>query len=124
MADSSRSLPRRQGRISLSAPGVVAVTGLHSFLGQQLVDRLLGRTAGLRVIGLDLRRPMRFSERAVLVFGRESEGFPAAIRQAYRDRLVSIPMFDPELRSLNVSTCVGIALYEVLRQQSSATKKS
>jgi len=48
----------------VSAPGVVAVTGLHSFLGQQLVDRLLGRTAGLRVIGLDLRRPMRFSEHA------------------------------------------------------------
>jgi len=62
-----------------------------------------------------------FPERAVLVFGRESEGLPAAVRQAYRDRLVSIPMFDPELRSLNVSTCVGIVLYEVLRQRSSET---
>ena len=60
---------------------------------------------------------VRFPGRAVLVFGRESEGLPAAIRQAHRDRLVSIPMFDPGLRSLNVSTCVGIALYEVLRQR-------
>jgi tRNA (cytidine/uridine-2'-O-)-methyltransferase len=59
----------------------------------------------------------RFPERVVLVFGRESEGLPATLREAHRDRLVSIPMIDPELRSLNVSTCVGIALYEVLRQR-------
>ena len=60
---------------------------------------------------------VRFPERVVLVFGRESEGLPARIREVYRDRLVSIPMVDPVLRSLNVSTCVGIALYEVLRQR-------
>ncbi len=66
---------------------------------------------------------VRFPERAVLVFGSESEGLPAAIRQTYRDRLVSIPMFDPGLRSLNVSTCVGIALYEVLRQRSFGKKQ-
>ena len=67
---------------------------------------------------------VRFPDRAVLIFGRESEGLPAGIRQDYRDRLVSIPMFDPELRSLNVSTCVGIALYEVLRQRGSAPETS
>jgi tRNA (cytidine/uridine-2'-O-)-methyltransferase len=59
---------------------------------------------------------VRFPARVVLVFGRESAGLPASLREAYHDRLVSIPMLDPELRSLNVSTCVGIALYEVLRQ--------
>jgi tRNA (cytidine/uridine-2'-O-)-methyltransferase len=57
-----------------------------------------------------------FPDRTVLVFGRESVGFPARLRERYRDRLVRLPMRDPALRSLNVSTCVGIVLYEVLRQ--------
>ena len=57
-----------------------------------------------------------FTEDDVLLFGRESVGFPAALRDRYRDRLVRLPMHDPALRSLNVSTCVGIVVYEVLRQ--------
>lgn len=53
---------------------------------------------------------------AVLVFGRESVGLPPEIRQRYHHRLVSIPMVDPELRSLNLSTSVAIVAFEVLRQ--------
>lgn len=53
---------------------------------------------------------------AVLVFGRESIGLDPAVRERYRDRLVRVPMADPELRSLNLSTCAGVAMYEVLRQ--------
>lgn len=48
----------------MSAPGVIAVTGLHGFPAQQLVPRLLARKAGVRVVGLDVRRPMRFDDRA------------------------------------------------------------
>jgi tRNA (cytidine/uridine-2'-O-)-methyltransferase len=59
---------------------------------------------------------VEFPERTVLVFGRESVGLPDEVRARYRDRLLRIPMADPELRSLNLSTAVGIALYEVLRQ--------
>ena len=51
-----------------------------------------------------------------LVFGSESRGLPAELRTRYRDRLVRLPIADPEVRSLNLSTCVGIAVYEVLRQ--------
>jgi tRNA (cytidine/uridine-2'-O-)-methyltransferase len=58
-----------------------------------------------------------FPPRSVLVFGRESVGLPPAIRSRHADRLVSIPMLDPELRSLNLSTAVAIALFEVLRQR-------
>lgn len=47
-----------------SAPGVIAVTGLDGLVGRSLVGRLLARSAGLRVVGLDLRRPMRFDSRA------------------------------------------------------------
>ena len=52
----------------------------------------------------------------MLVFGPESVGLPAELRDRYWDRLVRIPMADPELRSLNLSTSVGIVVYEALRQ--------
>jgi tRNA (cytidine/uridine-2'-O-)-methyltransferase len=58
-----------------------------------------------------------YPERTVLVFGRESVGLPPELRERHRERLVRIPMADPELRSLNLSTCVGIAAYEVLRRR-------
>jgi tRNA (cytidine/uridine-2'-O-)-methyltransferase len=58
-----------------------------------------------------------FPERPVLVFGRESVGLPAALRRRYADRLLRMPMVDPQLRSLNLSTAVAVALYEVLRQR-------
>lgn len=51
-----------------------------------------------------------------LVFGGESRGLPDELRERYRERLVRLPIADPEVRSLNLSTCVGIAVYEVLRQ--------
>jgi tRNA (cytidine/uridine-2'-O-)-methyltransferase len=62
---------------------------------------------------------VRYPRPTVLVFGRESVGLPAEIRESRRDRLVSIPMLDPGLRSLNLSTSVALALYEVLRQRRS-----
>jgi tRNA (cytidine/uridine-2'-O-)-methyltransferase len=61
---------------------------------------------------------VRYSPHAVLIFGCESSGLPRPIRERYAERLLRMPMVDPELRSLNVSTAVGIALYEVLRQRS------
>ncbi len=56
-------------------------------------------------------------ERTVLIFGGESSGFPRAIRERYRERLVGIPMADPALRSLNLSNTAAIALYDVLRRR-------
>lgn len=53
----------------------------------------------------------------VLVFGREASGLGASIRERYPDRLLSMPILSPHVRSLNLSTSVGIALYEVLRQR-------
>lgn len=54
---------RATERGSVSGPGVVGVTGIHGWLGSRLLARL-GRGAGVRVVGLDLRRPMRMGERA------------------------------------------------------------
>ena len=53
---------------------------------------------------------------AVFVFGKESAGFAPAIREKYRDRCVGLPMLGERVRSLNVSTAVGIVLYEAMRR--------
>ena len=53
----------------------------------------------------------------VLIFGGESKGLPIELHERYRGRLFRIPVLSPEVRSLNLSTSVGIALYEVLRQR-------
>lgn len=60
---------------------------------------------------------VRFEQPCALVFGRESVGLPAPLRARMAAQLVRIPMRDPALRSLNLSTSVAIALYEVLRQR-------
>ena len=51
-----------------------------------------------------------------LMIGRESTGIPHDILRSHPDRLMRIPMV-PEARSLNLSNCVAIVAYEVLRQQ-------
>ena len=54
---------------------------------------------------------------AVLVFGRESVGLPETILAPHAGDTVRIPMLDDELRSLNLSTSVALAAYEVRRQR-------
>jgi tRNA (cytidine/uridine-2'-O-)-methyltransferase len=61
--------------------------------------------------------PLASSENVVLVFGRETGGLPAGIHEKYADRFFAMPIHSPLVRSLNLSTSVGIALYEVLRQR-------
>ena len=56
------------------------------------------------------------AEDIFLMFGRESTGIPHDILKAHQDRLMRIPMV-PEARSLNLSNCVALVTYEVLRQQ-------
>ena len=51
-----------------------------------------------------------------VMFGRESTGIPHDILRDHPDRLLRIPMV-PEARSLNLSNCVAIVAYEILRQQ-------
>lgn len=50
------------------------------------------------------------------MFGRESTGIPHDILRAHMDRCLRIPMV-PSARSLNLSNCVSLVAYEVLRQQ-------
>ena len=50
-----------------------------------------------------------------LIFGKESTGIPKQILRNYLDRCMRLPTTD-NVRSLNLSNCVAIATYEVLRQ--------
>ena len=52
-----------------------------------------------------------------LVFGSETEGLGEAILTGGSGEPLAIPML-PERRSLNLSTAVGVAAYEALRQLS------
>jgi len=61
--------------------------------------------------------PLAAAPGVVLVFGRETVGLPTELHERYRDRLVAMPILSPRVRSLNLSTSVGIAVYEVLRQR-------
>jgi tRNA (cytidine/uridine-2'-O-)-methyltransferase len=52
-----------------------------------------------------------------LIFGRETAGLPRPLLEAHREKWLHIPMFHPEARSLNLSNCVALVLFEALRQQ-------
>ena len=56
------------------------------------------------------------SKNIYLIFGKESTGIPKEILRTKLDRCIRIPSTD-NVRSLNLSNCVAIVLYEVLRQQ-------
>ncbi len=58
---------------------------------------------------------IHFSDNDYLIFGAETTGLPDTLLTQYQDQLYTIPMFGP-IRSLNLSTSVGIVLYEALRQ--------
>ena len=51
-----------------------------------------------------------------LIFGKESTGIPKEILRDYLDSCMRIPM-NNNIRALNLSNSVAIAVYEVLRQQ-------
>ena len=68
--------------------------------------------------------PLGDSENVVLIFGRETGGLPSALHETYRDRFVTMPIESAHARSLNLSTSVAIAVYEVMRQRRVKTVSS
>jgi tRNA (cytidine/uridine-2'-O-)-methyltransferase len=66
--------------------------------------------------------PLQYTEASFaptdyLVFGRETAGLPRSLLDANRDQWLRIPMFNENARSLNLSNCVALVLFEALRQQ-------
>jgi tRNA (cytidine/uridine-2'-O-)-methyltransferase len=67
--------------------------------------------------GPKLYSKAKFSPDDYLVFGRETAGLPKQLLEQNRDYWLRIPMFNEQSRSLNLSNCVAIVLFEALRQQ-------
>ena len=58
----------------------------------------------------------QYSSNDCLVFGSETRGLPEDLLYAKRERCLTLPMPNKRVRSLNLATAVGIALYEALKQ--------
>ncbi|HUR46021.1 MAG TPA: tRNA (cytidine(34)-2'-O)-methyltransferase [Candidatus Saccharimonadales bacterium] len=58
-----------------------------------------------------------YSPEDYLVFGRETAGLPKELLTAHPDTWLRIPMFNEASRSLNLSNCAALVLFEALRQQ-------
>lgn len=55
-----------------------------------------------------------FGDDDYLIFGSETEGLPAEIRERFQDDCCTIPMSSPNVRSLNLANSVSIVLYHAL----------
>ena len=63
----------------------------------------------------NLYTEVSYEEDAFIMFGKETKGIPQGILDRYAETSIHIPMV-PDARSLNLSNCVAIVLYEALRQ--------
>ena len=51
-----------------------------------------------------------------LFFGSETMGLSEEVKARFSDRLITIPMANKNIRSLNLANSVSIVLYEAIRQ--------
>jgi len=85
---------------------------LESFLAQGAVERL-------HLFTTKTDRPYtacNFAPGDYLVFGRETTGLPKFLLEAFPSRCATIPMSNPNIRSLNLAMSTAVVLYEALRQ--------
>lgn len=87
---------------------------LHDSLQDMTIppDRIYGFSARAN----RLYTEPRYQDGDWLLFGNESSGLPETVHQRYKDRMLTVPMLTPHVRSLNLATTVGIVLFEALRQ--------
>jgi len=83
------------------------------------LDAFLQRTAGFSRWFLTTRAQRTYAEASfergdMLVFGRETKGLPQALIERASDRALRIPMRPDSVRSINLSTAVGIVAYAAL----------
>jgi tRNA (cytidine/uridine-2'-O-)-methyltransferase len=83
------------------------------------LDIFLERTATMRRWFLSTRGTHSYADAAfargdMLVFGRETKGLPELLIEQHQDRALRIPMRKAGVRSINLSTAVGIVTYAAL----------
>ena len=110
--DVSDSAVKRAGLDYWKYVDVSVYDGLDDYFSQNGDENLwLATTKAPRAYAeADLRGDVK------LMFGKETAGLPAWLREKYRDRCIRIPMIGP-VRSLNLANSVAILCYEALRQQ-------
>lgn len=74
-----------------------------------------GRLLGFSVRGTENYTKYQFQDDDWLLFGSETNGLPADVL-AICDSTLYIPMYEPGVRSLNLSVSVAIGLFECRRQ--------
>lgn len=85
---------------------------LEALLEQQRPERLFG----LSTKGHRYPSETRFAEGDYLLFGPETRGLPASVRESLGpERLLRIPMV-ADSRSMNLSNAVSVVVYEAWRQ--------
>ena len=85
------------------------------------INDFFERNKGEEFYYFTTKAPQRYSdvkypERVFLVFGKETKGLPEDLLYNNRERCVRMPMRE-NLRSLNLSNTVAIAVYEAFRQR-------
>jgi tRNA (cytidine/uridine-2'-O-)-methyltransferase len=138
-------IPPNTGNIARLCAATGATLHLIGRLGFRLDDRTLRRAgldywpavevrrhadlevfetalAGSHIWSLSARRGQPYTRATYrpgdcLLFGGESHGLPEEYLERHAERVLTIPMPAGTVRSLNLATAVGIALYEALRQQ-------
>ena len=67
--------------------------------------------------GGHLYTDVQFQDEDMILFGKETAGLPKDFIAQHEDNAIRIPMSaDTRLRSLNLSNCANIILFEALRQ--------
>lgn len=84
------------------------------------LDQLIDKYPGSRFFYFSTKAgraytEVHYKEGDFLVFGPESRGLPEEILKKNENNALTIPMFGP-VRSINLSTAVGVVVYEALRQ--------
>src|SRR6516162_10005277 len=112
-------IPPNTGNIARLCAATGTALHLIGRLGFRLDERSL-RRAGLDYWpAVDCRghasltyTRIKYQDGDCLMFGGESRGLPKTLLEKHPDRTVTIPMPADRVRSLNLATAVGIALYE------------
>jgi tRNA (cytidine/uridine-2'-O-)-methyltransferase len=91
---------------------------VHSYLNwdEFLQRRPPGRLLAFSAKASQSYTQVQYTESDLLVFGSETRGLSAAIRQTLVGALYTIPMQGTHVRSLNLANAAAIVLYEALRQ--------
>ncbi len=87
---------------------------VHASLSEFLATKLAEKAWFLSTRAAQSYTTVQFSAGDVLVFGSETKGLPQDLLQAHAPRVLRIPMRPHAVRSLNLSTAVGIVAYAAL----------